>query len=131
MLASTIEFQLSKEANLLCLIRWYRRCIDAVAYTCYSSSYNELCGGARTRRDSSDLDNDTDDHNSSTEEDRPAAAKVVAEREDEEGTEEATDSIDRDDEALVVRVTLDLGKVVDESGGGDDTGHNTLVITEE
>ena len=117
--------------DLLCLIRWYRRRIDAIAYARYSSSYDELCRSTRTGRDSSDLDNYTNNHNSSTEEDGPAAAEMVAERENKAGTEEATDSVDGDDEALIVRISLDLRKVVDERGGRDNTGHDTLVITEE
>lgn len=77
------------------------------------------------------MDNDTDNHDKGTKEDALAATELVSEDEDEAGTEEATDSVDGDDKALVGRVAVDLGESVLESGGRDDSAHDALVVAEE
>lgn len=108
-----------------------RGSVDAVAYTRYTPSYNELRCRTSTGGHSRDLDDDADNHDSSTEEDGPAATEVVTEREDEAGTEEAADSVDRDDETFVGTVAVDLGEVRGEGRGRDDTGHDALIVTEQ
>lgn len=53
---------------------------------------------------------------------------------DEAGTEEASNRVDRDDESLpcfVSPVLVDFREAIDEGVGGDDSRHDTLVITEE
>jgi hypothetical protein len=102
------------------------RCVDTVSNTSDCSTDNELGCGATTGRNSSDLDNNTDDHDNSTEEDGVATTEAVTKVENEESTEEATDSVDGDNETFVCLVE-DLGKVFCESGSGDDTGHDTLI----
>lgn len=117
--------------NLLGLIGWDGRRVDAVANTGDASSDNELGSSTVGGRNRGDLDNDTDDHDHGTEEDALAATKLVTKDEDEASTEEATASVDGDDEALVGRVAVDLGESLDESRGRDDTAHDTLVVAEE
>lgn len=107
------------------------RCVDAVANASDASSDNELGGSTTVGRNCADLDDDTDDHDSSTEEDGSAATKSVSHGEDKAGTKEATNSVDSNHETLVSWVTIDLGKRFDECGGGDNTRHDTLVISEK
>lgn len=104
--------------------------VDTVSDTSDCSTDDELGCGATAGGDSSDLDNDTDNHDDSTEEDGVATTETVTEVEDEESTEEATDSVDGDNKTLVCLVE-NLGEVFCESGSGDDTGHDTLIITEK
>jgi hypothetical protein len=117
--------------NLLGLVGWDSRSVDAVADTCDASSDDELGSGTASRRDTGDLDDDTNDHDTGTEEDALAATELVSKDEDEASTEETTDSVDGDDETFVGGITLDLGEGLDEGRGRDDTAHDTLIVTEE
>jgi len=92
---------------------------------------NELGGSATVGRNAGDLNDDTDDHNSGTQEDTLATSELVTEDEDEDGTKQTTDGIDGDDETLVGRVILDFRERILEGGSRDDSTHDTLVITEE
>lgn len=116
--------------NLLSLVSWDGGSVDAVSNTGDASSDDELGSSTTVWRNAGNLDNDTDDHDNGTEKDTLATTKFVTEGEDEAGTEEASNSIDGDDEPFVGGV-LDLGKCFDEGRGRDDTTHDTLVVTEE
>ncbi|KAJ8113151.1 hypothetical protein OPT61_g4648 [Boeremia exigua] len=118
-------------AAALGLVGGNGRCVDTVADTSDASSNDELRSSTAVGRNRSNLDNNTDDHNTGAEEDRVTATKSVSEGEDEAGTEEAADSVDSNNETLVGRVTFDLGESFDECGGGDNTRHDTLVISEQ
>lgn len=100
--------------------------VDTISDTSDCSADDELGCGTTAGGDSSDLDNDTDNHDDSTEEDGVATTETVTKVENEESTEEATDSVDGDDETLVCLVE-NLGEVFCESRSGDDTGHDTLI----
>jgi hypothetical protein len=89
--------------------------LTSVSNTGDTSSNDELRRSTTARRNSSDLDNDTNDHNNSTEEDGLATTKTVTKVENEESTEEATDSVDGDHEAFVCLIK-NLGEIVCESG---------------
>lgn len=70
-----------------------------------------MSGSAARRRNRSDLDNDTDNHDNSTEEDRLATTETVTKVKDEESTEEAADSVDGHDETFVCLI-FNLGEIV-------------------
>jgi len=101
-------------ASMHSILRMVRK-LTSVSNTGDTSSNDELRRSTTARRNSSDLDNDTNDHNNSTEEDRLSTTETVAKVEDEESTEEATDSVDGDDEAFVCLIE-NLGEIVCESG---------------
>jgi hypothetical protein len=103
-----------------------REKLTSVSNTSDTSANNKLSGSAARRRNSCDLDNDTDNHDNSTEEDGLATTETVTKVEDEESTKEAADSVDGHDETFVGLV-CNLGEIVQESGCGDDTGHDTLI----
>ena len=107
------------------------RSVDSVTNTSDASSDDELRSGTAVRRNCGNLDDDTNDHDPGAKEDGFAATKPVSKSEDDAGTEETTDSVDSNNETLVGGVTFNLGKGMDECGGGDNTGHDTLVISEE
>lgn len=117
--------------NLLSLVGRNSRSVDAVSDTGDASSDDELGSGTAIRRDASDLDNDTNDHDKGPEEDALAATELVSKDEDEASTKETTDSVDGDDKPFVGRVTLDLREGGLKGRRGDDTTHDTLIITEE
>jgi hypothetical protein len=119
------------ERNILSLVGGNGGSVDTVANTSNASSDNKLGGGTTGWRDTGNLDNDTNDHNSGTEEDTLAASELVTKDEDEDGAKQATDGIDGDDETFVGGIAIDFGEGRDEGRGGDDTTHNTLIITEE
>lgn len=77
------------------------------------------------------MNDDTNDHDSSTEEDGFPATKLVTECEDEAGSDEATNRVDGRDEPLVRAVILDLWEVVGEVRRRHDAGHDTLVVAEQ
>lgn len=81
--------------------------------------------------DAGNLDNDTDDHDRSADEDGLAATETVTQSKNEDGTEEAADSINGDNETLPTGVDCGFGKVGGEFVRVDDTRHDTLVITKE
>lgn len=116
--------------NLLSLVGGDSRCVDTVSNTGDTTSDNKLSGSAAVRGHSCDLDNYTNDHDKSTKEDGLATTEFVTEKEDEDGAQKASDGVDGNDKTFVVGV-VDLGKCFGEGGGGDDTAHNTLVITKE
>jgi hypothetical protein len=91
-------------AAALGLVGGDSRGVDTVSDTSDASSNDELRGSTAIRRNRGDLDDDTKDHDRSTEEDGIAASKLVSN---------------------------DLGECLDECGGGDNTRHDTLVISEE
>jgi hypothetical protein len=107
------------------------RCVDSVADTSDASSDDELRGGATIGRYTGDLDDYTNNHDESSDEDRVATTEFVADEEDGYRTQEATTSVDRDDETFVGRIAFNLGKGLLKRGGGDDTTHHTLVVTKE
>ena len=117
--------------NLLSLVSWDGRSVDTVSDTSDASSDDELGSSTTVWRNASNLDDDTDDHDNSTEEDTLATTKLVTKDEDEACTEETSDSVDGDDETFVGGVILDLGESFDEGRGRDDTTHDTLIVTEE
>jgi hypothetical protein len=121
----------NKTIHLLRLPGWNCRCVDSVSDTSDASSNNELRGGTAIGRCTGDLDNHTNDHDKCTEEDRFAAAEFITNKEDGDGTQEATTSVDGDDKTFVSTVAFDLRKRGLERGGGDDTAHNTLVVSKE
>jgi hypothetical protein len=119
------------DQNLLSLVGRNGRGVDTVTDASDATSDDELRSGTSVGRNSADLDDDTNDHDTGTEEDGLAATEAVTEGKDEAGTEEATNSVDGDDETLVGAVAVNLGESLDECGGGDDAGHDALVVTEE
>lgn len=100
-------------------------------YSCNASPNDELRSSSMIGTDSGDLDDDTNDHDSSTKEDRLATTKAVTEGKDEASTKETADSINGDNEALPFTANQDLGKVVGEFRSLDNTGHDTLIVTEK
>ena len=100
-------------------------------YTCDKSANDKLCCTSRTGANASDLDDDTNDHDSSTNENSLAATELVTKRENEDSTEKTADSVDGNNETLPVTAPASFGEVLKESVGFDDTRHDTLVITEE
>ena len=82
------------ERNILSLVGGNGGSVDTVANTSNASSDNKLGGGTTGWRDTGNLDNDTNDHNSGTEEDTLAASELVTKDEDEESDGEADSSDD-------------------------------------
>lgn len=88
----------------------------------------------RSRRD-----NGTDNHEKTTSDQERRASNALTKHEGEDGTEETTQFVTRRDGTTEDRDMRLLGGVVDgqrgellgEFGTGDDTGHQTLIITEE
>lgn len=119
------------QGNLLSLIGGNRRSVDTVADTSDAATNDELSSGTASNRDRSNLYDNANDHDHCAEEDGVAAAELVAEGEDERSSEEAASCIDSGNETFVCRIAIDLGESLDECGSGDDTAHNTLIITEE
>ena len=117
--------------NLLGLVGGDSGCVDAVTDTSDAAPNDELSCSTAVWRVGCDLDNDTDDHNTGTKEDGFAAAKSVTCKEDEAGTEETSDSVDSSNETFVGAVSINLGESFDECGGGNDSTHDTLIITKE
>lgn len=85
-----------------------------------------------------DLDNGTDNHDIGATEHHVATTEALSEKVGKHGTEEATDFIDGSDGTLdrttvhIVRSRRAcLRKLAVELARGNDTGHETLVITEE
>lgn len=77
------------------------------------------------------MDDDTNDHDSSTDENSLAATELVTKSKNEDSTEKTADSVDGDNETLPVTAPASFGEVLKKSVGFDDTRHDTLVITEE
>lgn len=102
-----------------------------MTYTGDETSNDELCCTSWTGANAADLDDNTNDHGDTADEDSPATAKFVAELENEDGTAETTDSIDGDNEALPATVVTSLGEHGEERITLNDTRHDTLVVTEE
>lgn len=119
------------ERNLLSLVGRDGGSIDTIANSGDASSNNELSSCTAVRGNTGDLNNDTNDHDEGTEENRLAATELVTEQKDEDGAQEATNSVDGDNKAFVIAVIFDLGKGCFESWGGNDTTHDTLVVTKE
>ena len=119
------------EWNILSLVGGNGRSVNTVANTSNASSDNELGGSTTGWGNTGDLDNDTDYHNPGTQEDTVATSELVTKDEDEDGTKQATDGVDRDDETFVGGVAVDFGEGRDEGRGGDNSTHDTLIITEE
>lgn len=77
------------------------------------------------------MDDDTNDHDSSTDENSLAATELVTKSKNEDSTEKTADSVDGNNETLPVTAPASFGEILKESVGFDDTRHDTLVITEE
>lgn len=117
--------------NLLCLVCRNSRGVDAVANAGDAASNDELrsCTTAHWHR--SNLKNDTNDHNGSAKENGFASTKLVTKLKDEAGTEEASNSVDGNDEAFIGTVSLHFGEGFRKSRGGNNTTHYSLVVTKE
>lgn len=110
-----------------CLIRGHSRSVDSIAYSCYATSDDELGGSSSSDWDSSDLDNDSDNHDRCAEEDRLATAQPVAECENEAGSQEAANGVNSCDETFVGTASMfDFGEIVQEVLRRDDATHHTL-----
>jgi hypothetical protein len=121
----------SAQFDLLSLPCWDGRGVDTVADTSDASSDDKLSSRTTSNGDGRDLDNDTDDHDYCTQKDTVAASELVTNLEDQAGTQEATDRVDGDNEAFVSAVSVYFRESLDEGGRGDDTAHDTLVVSEE
>lgn len=89
---------------------WDSRSVDTVSDTSDTPAYDELCSSPSADRYSANLNDDTNDHDTGSEENGLSTTKVVSEGKDEDGTKKATDRIDRDDEPFIRAVALDLWK---------------------
>ncbi|KAH0207642.1 general substrate transporter, partial [Aureobasidium melanogenum] len=107
------------------------RTLGLQTYTCDETSNDKLCSTSCTGANAADLDDDTNDHGDTADEDSPATAEFVAELENEDSTAQTTDSVDGDNETLPATVVTSLGEHCEESITLNDTRHDTLVITEE
>jgi hypothetical protein len=117
--------------NLLCLVGGNGRRVDSIADASDAATNDELSRSSTVWWHTSNLNDNTKEHDSSAQEDGLAAAELVADEEDQEGAQEAAHGVDGNNEALVSTVAVNLGKCGDECGGGNDTAHDPLVITKE
>jgi len=116
---------------LLCLPDRDSRRVDAISYTRDEPTNDKLSSSAVTRGYGCELDDDTDDHDYATQENTFPTTEFITEGKNEQSAKEASDSVDGDDEALPVRVAVDLGEVLYESIASDNTGHDTLIVTKQ
>lgn len=100
--------------------------VDTVSDTGDDTTDDEL-GELAAALDSSDLDNNTEDHNGTTEDHGASSTDKITKSENEHGTEQATDFVNGSDETSHSLV-LTLGEEFDKGGSRDNTRHNTLTV---
>lgn len=100
-------------------------------YSCNAPSYDELGGRAIARGNRCNLDDNTNNHDKSTEEDGVASTETVTKGEDEASAQKAANSVDRGNKSLPRAVAINFGEVGNEGRRRDDTGHYTLIVTKE
>lgn len=88
------------------------------------------------------LESGADNHDGGTDEDHLSATKRISDEDGDDGADEATQVIRGDSNALVggtlggsavlaLGLGVDGGKLAEEDGQGEDTTHDTLIITKE
>jgi len=78
-----------------------------------------------------DLDDDAENHDDAAHHHGLPTAQIIADGQNQESAEQASDLVDGGDEALVDRVVSGLGEVDVEGLGVDDAAHDTLIVAEE
>lgn len=112
------------------LVGWDCGGVDAIPHTGDCSTDNELGQGCSIPL-SSDLNDDTQDHDSTAHHHGATSAEEIAKGQDEDGAEKTSDFVDCCHETLHGRVVFGGGEEVVEGWCGDDARHDTLVIAEE
>ena len=110
------------------MVGWNGRCVDSVADTCDCSSNDELSHRFITRY-GSDLDDDSEDHNETANDDGAPSSKDITEAELEDGSSEAADLVDCGHKTLPCRVASRLRECIVELGRGDDSRHDALIVS--
>lgn len=110
-----------------------RRRVTAIAKTCYDTTNDEVFQSKRRGLQSS-----SNNHDGSTEEDHAPTAERVTNEDGDDGTDEASQIVRCDSDALVRRavgrirgigsgIWVDNGELVEEDGQRQDASHDTLI----
>ncbi|KAI6762648.1 hypothetical protein HG530_008628 [Fusarium avenaceum] len=116
-------------SGTLSLVGRDSRGVDTVTNTSDCATNDEL-RKSRVALHSSNLDNDTNDHDPTTKNHSPSTTEQITDPKNEHGTEQASNLVDSRDETLHSTV-LCLGEVIVEGVGVNNSRHDTLIVTKE